>query len=98
MQKIRHDASKSWYEAVAANEEGFEGKDAHCIVIDELHVWKNKRQMFNAARYAGAARDQSLILTISTAGIYDPLTIGYEQYLYAKSILEGTHIDNGFFA
>ena len=35
---------------------------------------------------------------ITTAGVYDPESIGWEQHSYAEDILKGVHTDISFFA
>jgi phage terminase large subunit-like protein len=60
------------------------------MVIDELHVVN--RELYDTLRYAGAARRQPLLIEISTAG-NDKESLGYERYLYAKSVQEGVAED-----
>lgn len=74
-----------------------EGLDIHFALIDEAHVMK-KRDLYDALIYGGAARDQSLILTITTAGIYDPEKIGWELHERADKILRNVSDDWGLFA
>jgi phage terminase large subunit-like protein len=39
-----------------------------------------------------------MFFSISTAGIYDPLTVGWEQWEYAQKVLNGSMKDTSFFA
>ena len=65
-----------------------EGLNAHAVIIDELHAMR-ARAFWDAIWYAGASRQQPLMLSISTAGVYDPNSIGWEQYQYAKGVIAG---------
>ena len=94
---ISYPQMNSFYRALSADVPTKEGLNASAIVIDELHALKD-RKMWSTLAYAGAARRQPLLLSISTAGIYDPASIGWEQYQYAKHVLDGTRDDWSFFA
>lgn len=85
-------------QALSADVETKEGLNAHAVFIDEIHAMK-KRTFFSTLEYAGAAREQPLCpFTISTAGIYDETSIGWEQYQHAKRVLAGEIRDWAFFA
>jgi phage terminase large subunit-like protein len=57
------------------------------------------RVLWDTLIYGGASRRQPLMLSISTAGVYDVATIGWEQYSYARGVLNGTNDkDWAFFA
>jgi phage terminase large subunit-like protein len=87
----------SSYEALSADVATKEGLNAHAIIIDELHAHKT-RNLYDALRYAGASRRQPLAIAITTAG-YDKESVCYEQYRYAKRVLEGkVKTDYGYFA
>lgn len=86
----------SYYKALSAEVPTKEGLNIHGLIFDELHAQKT-RDLWDTLTYGGAARRQPLLLSISTAG-YDRDSIGYEQYLYAKAVLEGTATDWQFFA
>lgn len=82
--------------AIAAEAFTAEGLDLSACIIDELHAHKN-RQFFDALYYAGEARAEPLNLVITTAGD-DVTSIGYEQYQYAKGVIDGSVEDIRFFA
>jgi phage terminase large subunit-like protein len=87
---IRHRWLDARYEAISADAGSNEGLNASMIIVDELHAWGvSGRKLWNALRYAGAARSQPLIIVISTAGS-DLDGIGYEQYELAKAVQAGT--------
>lgn len=63
-----------------------DGKSAHALVIDELHVHRNDK-LFKTLRYAGRGRMQPLTLIITTAGD-DVNSICYKEYIDAKRVAE----------
>ncbi len=84
--QILHDTTGSHYEAISSDADSAEGKNPHCLIVDELHVWKD-RQFFNALMYGDIVRTQPLFLMITTAGD-DPDCIGFEEYEFAKQLLD----------
>ena len=88
---IHYAKTMSWYRALTADGDSNQGKNAHCIIKDELHAWRD-RDNYSSLKWAFAARSQPLDFTISTAGD-DLNSIGREQYDYAKAILENLNTD-----
>jgi phage terminase large subunit-like protein len=76
----------STFGALSADVPSKEGLNIHAAVIDELHAHKS-RALFSTLVYGGAARRQPLFIAITTAGVYDPLSIGWEQHEYARKVL-----------
>jgi phage terminase large subunit-like protein len=89
-------AGGSFMHALSAEVGTKEGLNAHTVLFDELHAQPG-RELWDCLRYAGAARRQPLLVSITTAG-GDLQTICGEQYLYAKGVLGGQIIDPSFFA
>jgi len=85
---IGYEGANSEYEALSSDVGTKEGMNISGLIFDELHAQKN-RDLFDALVYGGAARKQPLFLAITTAGVYDPLSIGWEQHEYARRVLEG---------
>jgi len=94
---IAYERMAAFYKALSADVPTKEGINAHGVIVDELHALQ-VRELWSTLAYAGAARRQPLLLSISTAGVYDPASIGWEQYQYAKHVLDGTREDWSFFA
>jgi phage terminase large subunit-like protein len=82
--------------AISADAHRNEGLRPSCVIVDELHAQPN-RKLWDALRWGGAARRQPLMLAITTAG-WDKTSICYEEYQYAKGILEGRVEDLAYFA
>lgn len=82
--------------ALAANTGTMDGLDVHCGVIDELAAMKD-RDLYDLVKQGMSARDQPLLLTITTNGfvrngIFDA------QYEYAEGWLDGSIKDDRFLA
>jgi phage terminase large subunit-like protein len=85
------------YKALSADVPTKEGLNIHGLVIDELHAQRDREQ-WDTLKYGGAARRQPLFVVITTAGVYDPASVGWEQHEYARQVLDGTVEDDAFFA
>jgi phage terminase large subunit-like protein len=77
----------SWIQSLASEANSAEGKNAHALILDEIHAWHDA-DFYGSIRYATAGREQPLILIISTAGS-ELYSIGGGEYEYAKGILSG---------
>lgn len=93
---IYYPKTNSIYQALSADVPTKEGLNIHGLIFDELHA-QRKRDLWETLRYGGAARDQPLIISITTAG-YDRYSICWEQHEYARKILKGLIFDDSFFA
>ena len=78
----------STYAALSKDAASKEGFNIHCAIVDEIHVIPS-HDMWDTLLYGGAARKQPLIFVITTAGICDPESLGFQEYTYAKNVREG---------
>lgn len=92
---INYPSQNAYYEALSADVPTKEGLNISGCVVDELHAIENRAQWATLA-YGGAARRQPVMMSISTAGLYVPGSIGWEQYSYAKNVANGTVEDWSF--
>lgn len=83
-----HEASGSVYRAMSAEHKNKDGYKTSGLIVDELHMQKD-RKLWDVLIYGGRTRRQPLFIAITTAGEYDPNSIGWEQHSYAKRVLEG---------
>lgn len=83
--------------ALSAEATLHEGINASLILFDELHVQKN-RKLWDTLAGAQIARKEPLFLSLSTAGEYDPLGIGWEEWQRGERIRNGTDLDFSFFS
>jgi phage terminase large subunit-like protein len=86
-------ASKS--EALSADAETLDGLNIHCAVIDELHAHRT-RDLWDVLDTATGAREQPLLLPITTAGT-NTAGICYEQVTYLQKVLERVVDDETYF-
>lgn len=92
--KILFPATFSSLKAAANVPSSLEGLNVSFGVIDELHRQKTP-DLFQTLRYAGRAREQPLMVCITTAGT-DRQSICWQQHEYSQSILDGKVIDTTY--
>lgn len=90
---IPDDARK--FEPLNAEGSTLDGLNPHCTIVDELHAHK-RREVYDVLDTARGARDQALLLSITTAGS-DRAGICYEQRTYIVKVLEGVFEDDRYF-
>lgn len=98
--QIFFDERGNSFMSLAAEKDSAEGKRIYALIFDELHVQK-KRDFFEALEYANVAErsfDEPLNCILTTAGIYDLASIGWEKHRYAESVLSGDIEDTGLLA
>lgn len=66
------------FKPLASDSDTLDGLNVHCCLMDELHQWKNGRQLYDIMADGTIGRDQPLILVTTTAGkiredIYDEI-------------------------
>jgi phage terminase large subunit-like protein len=88
---VRHGPMKgNLYRALASEAGAQHGLNASVVVFDEVH--QGDKDLWDVLATSQGARRQPLFLAISTAGVYDPHSLLYEQYKQAK---QGDHYLNG---
>ena len=87
----------STFQPLGADSNTLDGLNPHGIIMDELHAHKD-RQVWDVMITALGARRQPLMLAITTAGTYRPESIGQEQHDHAVKVLEGSLVDDSYFA
>ena len=88
--------TSSVYKVLSSEAPRAEGLNIHGLIFDELHAQPN-RNLFDTLRWGGAARNQPMLISITTAG-YDRNSICYEQHDYAEKVAEGIIEDTSFFS
>jgi phage terminase large subunit-like protein len=89
--KTIYDAkSGSTFQALSADAPTKEGLNIHALIVDEIHAML-KRILWDTLVYGGASRRQPMIGSISTSGVYDIMSIGWEQYSYARDVANGVN-------
>lgn len=88
---------ESKFEPLGADSSTLDGLNPHGNIVDELHAHKD-RGVWDVLDTAMGARRQPLTLAITTAGVYNQESIGWQTHDYATKVLEGTIEDDAFFA
>ena len=92
--RIIHRDSGSFYRAISAEAYSKHGFNASMVIYDELHAAPDRR-LYDVLSTSMGAREQPLLLVISTAG-YDRHSILWELYAHAKKVQEKPSIDPTF--
>lgn len=86
----------SKFEPLASDSNSLDGLNAHNVIMDEVHAWKD-RNLYDVMKQSMPAREQPILDIITTAGfvrggIYDSI------YEYACNVLDGNVDDERFLA
>jgi phage terminase large subunit-like protein len=92
---IHHLKSASKFEPLSADAGTLDGLNIHCAILDEVHAHKT-RDVWDVVETATGAREQPLLLAITTAGS-NKLGVGYEQREYVTKILNRVAVDDTYF-
>jgi phage terminase large subunit-like protein len=84
---IEHPKSAASLRAIPAEGDVQQGKTPTFVLIDELHVWKNRR-LWRALKTGLLKTPNTLLVIITTAGRGQD-NLAYEEYKYAKRIAAG---------
>jgi phage terminase large subunit-like protein len=93
--KIKTADPAALFQPIASQTKSKDGKNPHCAIVDELHE-HDKRDVWDSMASALGAREQPLLIAITTAG-YNTAGICYEQRKYLQRILDGAHEDESYF-
>jgi len=75
---------------------GKHGQRPHALLFDELHEFEH-RELVEFLTAGTRKRRQPLTIYATTAGIYDPESIGWEIHDYADKVLRGVIRDDEFY-
>lgn len=95
-EKILHPASGSYFAVVSALGDLIHGANIHAAIVDELHVHKT-RDLVDAIETGTGARDQPLVVFITTADDGKLGTIYAEKREYAEQLARGALEDATFY-
>lgn len=88
--------TSSVYRALSSESFTKHGYNPSGIIFDELHVQKNRVLYDTLVEGTDTARSQQLVFIITTAGIHDQTTIGWEVHDYAVKVKKGVIEDPTF--
>ena len=88
-------STDSFYQVLSADAGVHHGYDAHGVIFDELHTQKTRELWDTLTEGAGDAREQPLVVAITTAG-WDRNSVCYEMHRYAEQVRDGVIEDPTF--
>lgn len=84
------------FEPLSAESGTMDGLNTHAQLADEAHAHKD-RHVYDVVATSMGSRRQPMNWVITTAGVYNPETIGWELHERAIQVLEGVIEDDTFF-
>lgn len=93
--ELTSDFNDGIFKPLASDSDTLDGLNVHGCLMDEIHQWKNGKELYDIMADGVTAREQPLILITSTAGkiredIYD------EKYDEATKLINGYQDGNGY--
>ena len=85
---IYYDKTDGVFRALASDSNSLDGLNAHLVVADETHAWKDKN-LLDVMYDSMSAREQPLLLETSTMGTIRQNVFDIE-YDYASQVIDGT--------
>lgn len=84
---IYYDANDSYFRALASDSNSLDGLNAHLVIADEVHAWKDKN-LLDVMYDSMSARTQPILLETSTMGTIRQNVFDIE-YDYASQVIAG---------
>ncbi len=85
---IYYDANDSFFRALASDSNSLDGLNAHLVIADEVHAWKDKN-LLDVMFDSMSAREQPILLETSTMGTIRQNVFDIE-FDYAAQVIDGT--------
>jgi len=95
---VKRNDPDSFYAAVAADGDLSDGVNPSCVVADELHRWRTRKQIENwdVLSLGGVTRRQALTISITTAGVQNESPLAWRLHEKTRRIEEGVIQDPTF--
>jgi phage terminase large subunit-like protein len=89
----------SFYAAIAADGDFGDGVNPSCVIADEVHRWKTRKQLENwdVLSNGGITRKQTLTIAITTAGVQSESPLAWRLHEKTRKVREGIVADPKFF-
>ena len=84
---IYYDQTDSFFRALASDSNSLDGLNAHCVIADEVHAWKDKN-LLDVTYDSMSAREQPLYIESSTMGTIRGNVFDIE-YDYCSDVIDG---------
>ena len=93
---IYHGNGGCFYQVLSSDVKTKHGINPSGIIFDELHAQPNHYLWDTLVEGTESARDQQLVIVLTTAGVYDLNSIAWEVHAKARAIYEGKEEDDSF--
>lgn len=84
------DFNEGVFKPVASDSDTLDGLNVHCVLMDEIHQWKNGKPLYDIMADGTSAREQPLTYITSTAGVI-------REDIYDEKYEEAERVINGYF-
>jgi len=93
--ELRSDFNDGVFKPLASESDTLDGLNVSCVLMDEIHSWKNGKALFDIMYDGTTAREQPLTFITSTAGtvredIFD------EKYDESEKVINGYFDESGY--
>lgn len=93
--ELDSDFNDGVFKPLASDSDTLDGLNVHCVLMDEIHQWKQGKALFDIMADGVSAREQPLVYITSTAGtiredIYD------QKYDEAEMVINGYDDQEGY--
>lgn len=84
---IYYETTESFFKALSSDSNSLDGLNAHFVIADEVHAWKDKN-LLDVMYDSMSAREQPILLETSTMGIIRE-SVFDNEYDYFEEIIKG---------
>ena len=91
-----YDATESFFKALASDSNSLDGLNAHFVIADEVHAWRDKN-LLDVMYDSMSAREQPMLLETSTMGTIRE-NVFDNEYEYSSGVIEGKITDETLLA
>lgn len=92
---ILYPATSSAFRVLSAEAYTKHGLNGHGVLLDELHAHQD-RELYDVLTTSVGARRQPLVVSITTAGLWDESHVCWQRYQYAKRVAADPAVDPHF--
>ena len=93
--RIINERTGTIFQSLSSADASLHGYNPSFVICDEVHIWK-RRELYTALVTGSDTREERLVLTITTAGPYEPESLEWELYDYAKKVEAGAVKDPAY--
>jgi len=96
---LKRNDPDSFYAAIAADGDMGDGVNPSCVIADEVHRWKTRKQLENwdVLANGGITRRQTLTIAITTAGVQNESPLAWRLHEKARKLQDGIVSDPKFY-